>query len=92
MAPFKDKHHPATLSDVGTSPVGPAGVVLEEWRAMRHFHALTRDRGLHVGSGSTTVLTIPKLHFRSTTNNGYHQTGPVGAFRHKTGHCVACRV
>lgn len=44
MAPFKDKHHPSTLSDVGTNPVGPAGVVLEERRAMRHFHALTRDR------------------------------------------------
>jgi hypothetical protein len=34
MAPFKDKHHPSTLSDVGTNPVGPAGVVQEEWRAM----------------------------------------------------------
>jgi hypothetical protein len=52
MAPIKHKHHPSTLSDVGTDPVGPAGVVLEEWRAMRHFHALTRDRGLFVGSGS----------------------------------------
>jgi hypothetical protein len=52
MAPFKDKHHPSTLSDVGTHPVGPAGVVLEEWRAVRHFHALTRDRRLNVGSGS----------------------------------------
>ena len=56
MAPFKDKHHPSTLSDVGTIPEGPAGVVLEEWRAMRHFHALTRDRGLHVGSGSRAAF------------------------------------
>jgi hypothetical protein len=56
MAPFKDKDPPSTLSNVGTNPVGPAGVVLEEWRAMRHFHALTRDRGLHVGSGSRAAF------------------------------------
>ena len=58
MAPIKDKHHPSTLSDVGADPVGPAGVVLEEWRAMRHFHALTRDRGLYVGSGSDSEVAM----------------------------------
>jgi hypothetical protein len=26
MAPFEEKHHPSTLSDVGSNPVGPTGV------------------------------------------------------------------
>jgi|SRR5258706_2822902 hypothetical protein len=35
-------------------------------------------RSPDVRLGSETVLTAPKRHFRSTPNNGRHQTGPVG--------------
>ena len=31
--------------------------------------------------GSKTVLTAPKRYFRSTPNNGHHQTGPLGPVR-----------
>jgi len=38
-------------------------------------------RSPDVRLGSETVLTASKRHFRSTPNNGRHQTGPVGANR-----------
>ena len=35
----------------------------------------------NVCSGSKPVLAAPKRHFRSTPNNGHHQTAPAGPFR-----------
>jgi hypothetical protein len=37
-------------------------------------------RIVEVRVGSKTVLTASKHDFRSTPNNGHHQTGPVGPF------------
>ena len=37
------------------------------------------------GPGPKPVLTASKRHFRSTPNNGHHQTGPAGPFRAKNG-------
>ena len=36
--------------------------------------------GPHVRSGSKAVITDLKCDFRSTPNNGHHQTGPIGPF------------
>ena len=36
-------------------------------------------------SGLGPVLTASKRHFRSTPNNGHHQTGPVGPFGARSG-------
>jgi hypothetical protein len=35
--------------------------------------------------GSKTVMTAPKRYFRSTPNNGHHQTGPLGPVRAMNG-------
>jgi hypothetical protein len=36
--------------------------------------------------GSKTVMTAPKRYFRSTPNNGHHQTGPLGPVRARKRH------
>jgi hypothetical protein len=42
-------------------------------------------RFVYVSSGSKTVLTAPKHHFRSTPINGHRQTCPVGPVRAMNG-------